>query len=107
MGLCFLELSKFESAEKCFKRVLALDPNHLPSTIALGVLELHSKDPSLIQKGALKMKQVYQADKNYPVVLNELASHFFYRKEYEKVSILVSSFLNSSILLFCRLRSYC
>ena len=60
-----------------FERALELEPNNMPATIALAVLDLNSVEN--VRSGIQALGKAYQTDPENPMVLNHLSNHFFYK----------------------------
>ncbi|XP_015748748.1 PREDICTED: RNA polymerase-associated protein CTR9 homolog [Acropora digitifera] len=85
MGHCFVKLGKMDKARLAFERALSLDPRCTGAMTGLAVLELNSKKIDAIKNGVQLLSQAYGLDNSNPMVLNHLANHFFFKKEYNKV----------------------
>ncbi|CAH8484672.1 unnamed protein product [Schistosoma haematobium] len=85
MGHCFFRLGNMEKARLAFKRALDLDPECVGALVGLAVLDLNEKTQESIKQGVQKLSRAYNLDSTNPMVLNHLADHFFYKKEYAKV----------------------
>ena len=100
MGHCFLKIGNTEKAKLAFERALQLDPNCVGALIGifihslnlgmicilgLAVLQLNEQTPDSIRSGVQKLSKAYTIDSGNPMVLNHLANHFFFKKDYHKV----------------------
>ncbi len=85
MGQCFFKLNKLPKAKLAFERALELDSQCIGSLVGLAILELNNKSPESIKKGVELLSKAYTIDPKNPIVLNHLANHFFYKKDYQKV----------------------
>ncbi|XP_054714138.1 LOW QUALITY PROTEIN: RNA polymerase-associated protein CTR9 homolog [Uloborus diversus] len=85
MGHCFYKMGKLEKARLAFERALALDPQCVGALVGLAVLELNNKTPESIRNGVRMLSKAYTIDPSNPMVLNHLANHFFFKKDYTKV----------------------
>lgn len=85
LGLCFYKLNKPVKARMAFERALDLEPDCVGSLVGLSILELNNKTNESTKRGVELLSRAYQKDKTNPIVLNHLANHFFYKKDYEKV----------------------
>jgi len=85
MGHCFLKLGNTEKARLAFDRALALDPNCVGALVGLAVLQLNDQAPDSIRSGVQKLSRAYTIDNGNPMVLNHLANHFFFKKDFTKV----------------------
>ncbi|XP_071957066.1 RNA polymerase-associated protein CTR9 homolog [Antedon mediterranea] len=85
MGHCFMKLGKFEKARLAFVRAMALDSKSVGTLVGLAVLELNSKEADSIKNGVQLLSKAYTIDSGNPMVLNHLANHFFFKKDYNKV----------------------
>ncbi|XP_002733846.1 RNA polymerase-associated protein CTR9 homolog, partial [Saccoglossus kowalevskii] len=85
MGHCFMKLSKLDKARLAFERALQLEPSCVGAIVGLAILELNSKEPDSIKKGVQLLSKAYTIDSSNPMVLNHLANHFFFKKDYNKV----------------------
>ncbi|XP_077994649.1 RNA polymerase-associated protein CTR9 homolog [Glandiceps talaboti] len=84
MGHCFVKLGKQDKARLAFERALHLDTMCVGAIVGLAILELNSKEPD-IKKGVQLLSKAYTIDSSNPMVLNHLANHFFFKKDYNKV----------------------
>ncbi|CAH1786982.1 unnamed protein product [Owenia fusiformis] len=85
MGHCFVKLGKPEKARLAFERALTLDPQCVGALVGMSILELNEKNPESIKNGVQLLSKAYTIDSGNPMVLNHLANHFFYKKDYQKV----------------------
>ncbi|KAK3762672.1 hypothetical protein RRG08_059019 [Elysia crispata] len=85
MGHCFVKLNRLAKARMAFERALQLDPNCVGALVGLAILELNSKTQESIKNGVQLLSKAYTIDSSNPMVLNHLANHFFYKKDYQKV----------------------
>eukprot|EP00698_Gefionella_okellyi_P013130 TRINITY_DN357_c0_g2_i1.p1 TRINITY_DN357_c0_g2~~TRINITY_DN357_c0_g2_i1.p1 ORF type:complete len:1117 (-),score=249.82 TRINITY_DN357_c0_g2_i1:1192-4497(-) len=92
IGLCLFQLKRYPEAQAAFNRVLELDPSNVDAMIGSALLTLTTGDSESAIPEAMKLfKQAYDLDKSRSMVLNHLANHFFFRKEYQKVHTLASN----------------
>jgi RNA polymerase-associated protein CTR9 len=88
IGICCVKLGRLETAKAAFQRCLELDPSNCEAMVALCLLELNSENtPSkeTVQQAMKMLSKAYFVNPNHPMVLNNLANHFFFREEYKKV----------------------
>jgi RNA polymerase-associated protein CTR9 len=85
MGHCFLKLGNEEKARAAFARALELDPQCVGALVGLSILDLNTQQRDNIQEGVRKLSRAYTIDSANPMVLNHLANHFFFKKDYAKV----------------------
>lgn len=85
IGHCFYKLNQMEKAKLAFERALELDPQCVGALVALSIMELNKKTPDSIRKGVQMLSKAYSIDQTHPMVLNHLANHFFFKKDYTKV----------------------
>lgn len=90
----FAKLSKLEKAELSFTRATQIDQKCVGALVGLAILELNMKTPESIRNGVMKLSRAYQYDPQNPMVLNHLANHFFFKKDYERVRQLAMHALN-------------
>ncbi|VDP76266.1 unnamed protein product [Echinostoma caproni] len=96
MGHCFFKLGNLEKARLAFQRALDLDPDCVGALVGLAILDLNEKTQESIKQGVQKLSRAYNLDPTNPMVLNHLADHFFYKKEYAKVHRLaIHAFYNT------------
>lgn len=55
------------------------------SKVGLAVLQLNERTPESIRSGVQKLSKAYTIDSGNPIVLNHLANHLFFKKDYYKV----------------------
>lgn len=53
--------------------------------MGLAILDLNTQKREAIQEGVRKLSKAYTIDHTNPMVLNHLADHFFFKKDYAKV----------------------
>ena len=85
MGHCFLKLGNTDKARLAFERALQLDQNCVGALVGLAVLQLNEQTQESIRSGVQKLSKAYTIDSGTPMVLNHLANHFFFKKDYQKV----------------------
>ncbi|XP_076802913.1 RNA polymerase-associated protein CTR9 homolog isoform X1 [Clavelina lepadiformis] len=85
MAHCFYKLNKPERARQAFQRTLDLNPSSVGALVGIALLDLNNKDVDSIRNGIKLLSKGYQIDPSNPMVLNHLANHFFFKKDYEKV----------------------
>ncbi|KAL4224746.1 protein required for normal CLN1 and CLN2 G1 cyclin expression [Mactra antiquata] len=85
MGHCFVKVNRMEKARMAFERALQLDHQCVGALVGLAILELNAKTQDSIKNGVQLLSKAYTIDSTNPMVLNHLANHFFYKKDYQKV----------------------
>lgn len=85
MGHCFLKMNNQEKAKLAFQRALELDPGCVGALIGLAILKLNLQEPEENKNGVQMLSKAYTLDPTNPMVLNHLANHFFFKKDYQKV----------------------
>ncbi|XP_010212097.1 PREDICTED: RNA polymerase-associated protein CTR9 homolog [Tinamus guttatus] len=66
--------------------------------VGLAVLELNNKEADSIKNGVQLLSRAYTIDPSNPMVLNHLANHFFFKKDYGKVQHLaLHAFHNTEV----------
>ncbi|XP_053545483.1 RNA polymerase-associated protein CTR9 homolog [Bombina bombina] len=97
-GFCFAKLNKPEKACLAFRRALKLNTQCVGALVGLAVLELNSKETDSIKNGVQLLSNAYSIDPSNPMVLNHLANHFFFKKDYSKVQQLaLHAFHNTEV----------
>uniref|UniRef100_A0A8C5QGL7 RNA polymerase-associated protein CTR9 homolog n=1 Tax=Leptobrachium leishanense TaxID=445787 RepID=A0A8C5QGL7_9ANUR len=98
MGHCFVKLNKLDKARLAFGRALDLNPLCVGALVGLAVLELNNKEADSIKNGVQLLSKAYTIDASNPMVLNHLANHFFFKKDYSKVQHLaLHAFHNTEV----------
>jgi RNA polymerase-associated protein CTR9 len=85
MGLCFYKMQKIPKAKLAFERALELDSQCVGALVGLALIELNNKTSDSTKLGVEMLSRAYSIDSTNPNVLNHLANHFFYKKDYQKV----------------------
>ncbi|XP_052225618.1 RNA polymerase-associated protein CTR9 homolog [Dreissena polymorpha] len=85
MGHCFIKLNKIDKARMAFERALQLDGKCVGALVGLAILEINNKSQECVKNGVQLLSKAYTIDSTNPMVLNHLANHFFYKKDYQKV----------------------
>lgn len=78
-------MNKLEKAKIAFERALQLDPQCVGALVGLAIIELNNKTSDSIRRGVQMLSKAYTIDPTHPMVLNHLANHFFFKKDYQKV----------------------
>jgi RNA polymerase-associated protein CTR9 len=106
LAFCHYRLNRLELARKAFERVLVLEPDNVPALAALAVLELNTAKPKAVHRAMSLLKQAYDADPTSSFVLNHLANHFFYKKEYKKTIHLAQAAFNNTTVREIKAESF-
>nr|CAD7595522.1 unnamed protein product [Timema genevievae] len=85
MGHCFMKLGNQDKARLAFERALQLDAQCVGALVGLAILKLNQQEPEFIRTGVQMLSKAYTIDSTNPMVLNHLANHFFFKKDYSKV----------------------
>uniref|UniRef100_A0ABD2W7J2 UDP-N-acetylglucosamine--peptide N-acetylglucosaminyltransferase SPINDLY n=1 Tax=Trichogramma kaykai TaxID=54128 RepID=A0ABD2W7J2_9HYME len=88
MGHCFMKLNNLEKARAAYQRARDLDPRSVEALVGLAILDLNDQNPGNdenIKLGVTKLSEAYRFDSTNPMVLNHLANHFFFKKDFDKV----------------------
>ncbi|XP_018496756.1 LOW QUALITY PROTEIN: RNA polymerase-associated protein CTR9 homolog [Galendromus occidentalis] len=88
MGLCFFELGNLEKARLAFGRAIELNPKCVGAVVGLAILELNTESAEGIQSGVTILSKAYEIDSANPMVLNLLADHFFFKRDFQKTQTL-------------------
>jgi len=80
-------LSFQDKARYSYERALELDAQCVSALVGLSVLKLNTQEADEIRSGVQMLSKAYSIDMSNPMVLNHLANHFFFKKDYDKVSI--------------------
>ncbi|ETE62950.1 RNA polymerase-associated protein CTR9-like protein [Ophiophagus hannah] len=87
-----------EKARLAFSRALELNSKCVGALVGLAVLELNNKEADSIKNGVQLLSRAYTIDPSNPMVLNHLANHFFFKKDYGKVQHLaLHAFHNTEV----------
>lgn len=82
---CFLKMNNIEKAKMAFQRALDIEPTCVGALIGLSILKLNLHEPESNKSGVQMLSTAYTIDSTNPMVLNHLANHFFFKKDYQKV----------------------
>lgn len=85
MGHCFLKMNNHEKAKLAFQRALDLDAHCVGALVGLAISKLNLHEPEANRMGVQMLSKAYTVDSTNPMVLNHLANHFFFKKDYHKV----------------------
>lgn len=85
MAHCFYKLGKLDRARQAFNRTLELQPDNVGALVGIALLDLNNGDVDSIRNGITLLSRGYQIDSSNPMVLNHLANHFFFKKDYIRV----------------------
>ena len=85
MGHCFMKLNNHEKARAAYERARQLNPRSVGALVGLAILDLNEQNDNSIRSGVTKLSEAYTIDSTNPMVLNHLANHFFFKKDYNKV----------------------
>ena len=81
----YYKLGNEAKARMAFERAYELDSNCVGALVGLAILDLNQQKSAAIQEGVRKLSKAYTIDPSNPMVLNHLANHFFFKKDYTKV----------------------
>ncbi len=56
--------------------------------VGLAILDINSQQRDAVRQGVQKLSAAYKIDPGNPMMLNHLANHFFFKKDYGKVQFL-------------------
>eukprot|EP00743_Colponemidia_sp_Colp-15_P005507 GILK01005923.1.p1 GENE.GILK01005923.1~~GILK01005923.1.p1 ORF type:complete len:1224 (-),score=347.14 GILK01005923.1:129-3746(-) len=90
IALCYYQLRREDKARQGFERVLSLEPDNVEALVGLAIIELAngtSSDgvkPESIRVAFQHIAKAYKANPSHPMVLLQLANHFFYVGDYQK-----------------------
>ncbi|KAL5703019.1 Protein CTR9 [Ranunculus cassubicifolius] len=96
IGVCRYKLGQFEKARQAFQRVLQLDPENIEALVALGVMDLQTKEADGIRNGMEKMQKAFEIYPYCAMALNYLANHFFFTGQHFLVEQLSEAALAAS-----------
>lgn len=86
IGHCFMKMGNKDKAELAYERALEINPNCVGALIGMAVHHMNIRDKETIRIGVLLLSRAYSADPTNPMVLNHLADHFFFKKDFQKVN---------------------
>eukprot|EP00729_Bicosta_minor_P005564 gene5564-32385_t len=93
IGMCFARMKVPEKAMEAFTRALELDPENATALVGSAVLHSNEKTPEAMKRSLRTLKKAYDADNRNPLTLNQLAEHFFRKKEFQKTLTLAKNAL--------------
>lgn len=85
MGHCFLKMGNPDKAKLAFQRALDLDAHCVGALVGLAISKLNQQESEANRVGVQMLSTAYTVDSTNPMVLNHLANHFFFKKDYQKV----------------------
>ncbi len=88
MGHCFMKLGNENKAREAFERALEMDPKCVGALVGLAILDINSQKREAVKEGVQKLSTAYKIDPSNSMMLNHLANHFFFKKDYGKVQFL-------------------
>lgn len=99
IGICFHRLGNDTKAKQAFERVLKLSPDNIEALVGLAVINLNeavSQDnaesrANLVKEAMLIFGKAFKIKNGHPLVLSHLASHYFYRQNYNHVEKLATN----------------
>lgn len=62
-----------------------MDPHCVGALVGLAISKLNLHEPEANRMGVQMLSKAYTVDSTNPMVLNHLANHFFFKKDYSKV----------------------
>ena len=80
-----MKLGNKEKAELAFQRAIELNSKCTGALVGMAVHCMNIKDRDSIRKGVQLLSRAYAVDPSNPMVLNHLADHFFFKKDFHKV----------------------
>lgn len=76
---------QFTLRRLAFERALELDSHCVGALVGLAISKLNLHEPEANRMGVQMLSKAYTVDSTNPMVLNHLANHFFFKKDYSKV----------------------
>lgn len=105
MAHCFYELGNVEKAKAAFERTLELDHKCVAAFVGLAIIKLNSENIADIKLGVNILSKAYNIDETNPMVLNHLANHFFFKRDFPKCELLAKRALQNTDNDFMRAES--
>ncbi len=68
-----------------FTRALEINSNCIGALIGMAVHFMNTRGKESIRKGVQLLSRAYSVDPANPMVLNHLADHFFFKRDFTKV----------------------
>lgn len=90
IGHCLWKLGMKDQAARAYKRALELDTNCVGALIGLAIHQLNVRSQETIKFGITLLSKAYSLERTNPMVLNHLADHFFFKKDFLKVNQLAT-----------------
>ena len=85
LAYCYHKLGQARMAQKALERTLALQEDCVEAMVGLAVIHLNDER---VEEALVILKRAYELEPYNPSVLNHLASHFFYKGQYQKAQTL-------------------
>jgi len=85
LAYCYHKLGQVRMAQKALERTLALQEDCVEAMVGLAVIHLNDEH---VEEALAILTRAYELEPYNPSVLNHLASHFFYRGQYQKAQTL-------------------
>ncbi|CAD6190371.1 unnamed protein product [Caenorhabditis auriculariae] len=85
LAYCFAKIGKPDKAEMAFERARDLDPNCIEALAGLAILRENLQDENSIKAALDLLSEAFRVKSDHPLVLVQLANHFFYKKDYVRV----------------------
>ncbi|CAG7835863.1 unnamed protein product [Allacma fusca] len=85
LGHCYMKLGNKDKAELAFERAIELNSKCTGALVGMAVHYMNIKDRDTIRRGVQLLSRAYSVDPSNPMVLNHLADHFFFKRDFHKV----------------------
>ncbi|OXA64554.1 RNA polymerase-associated protein CTR9 [Folsomia candida] len=85
IGHCFMKLGNKDKAELAYERAIELNPKCIGALVGMAIHNMNIREKDSIRLGVQLLSRAYSVDPTNPMVLNHLADHFFFKRDFQKV----------------------
>lgn len=80
-----MKLGNKKKAELAYQRAVELNPKCTGALVGMAVHHMNVRGKETIRRGVQLLSRAYSVDPTNPMVLNHLADHFFFKRDFQKV----------------------
>lgn len=83
IGHCFMKLGNKDKAELAYERAIELNPKCIGALVGMAIHNMNIREKDSIRLGVQLLSRAYSVDPTNPMVLNHLADHFFFKRDFQ------------------------
>lgn len=80
-----MKLGNKDKAELAYEKALELNGKCTGALVGMAIHHMNLREKDSIRIGVQLLSRAYSVDPTNPMVLNHLADHFFFKRDFQKV----------------------